>query len=58
VTDFQRGVELFDRGEAWAAHEVWEDLWRRAPAGSAERALLAGLIQAAAARGQAARGRT
>lgn len=50
-----RGVELFDGGQPWEAHEVWEDLWRVAPPGERER--LAGLIQAAAAVVQAQRGR-
>jgi len=42
---FHRGVELFNRGEFFDAHEVWEDLWR--DCGSAERRFFQALIQAA-----------
>lgn len=52
---FARGVALFEAGRAWDAHEVWEDLWRVAT--GADRELLQGLIQAAAAVVQAQRGR-
>jgi predicted metal-dependent hydrolase len=44
---FLAGVELFNRGEFFAAHEVWEDLWRDCPA--AERRFYQALIQAAVA---------
>jgi len=54
---YRRGAELWARGLAWQAHEAWEDVWRDTPAGSRERALLAGLIQACAAAVQAQRGR-
>jgi len=49
-----RGVALFNNGEYFACHEVWEDLWK----GSAgeERAALQGLIQAAVAILHAERG--
>lgn len=44
---FRRGVELFNRGEFWHAHEAWEAEWL---ATSGDRAqLLQGLIQLAAA---------
>ena len=42
---FQRGLELFNRGEFFDAHEVLEDVWRAAPA--AEKRFLQGLIQVA-----------
>ncbi len=43
---FQRGIEEFNRGEYFEAHETWEELWRetRGP----ERRFYQGLIQAAA----------
>ncbi len=42
---YQRGLELFNRGEFFDAHEVLEDVWRAAPA--AEKKFLQGLIQVA-----------
>jgi uncharacterized protein len=42
---FQRGLELFNKGEFFDAHEVLEDVWRAAPAG--EKKFLQGLIQVA-----------
>ena len=42
---FHRGLELFNRGEFFDAHEVLEDVWRAAPAG--EKKFLQGLIQVA-----------
>jgi uncharacterized protein len=44
---FAHGVELFNRGEFYDAHEVWEDVWRAAPA--TEKRFLQGLIQVAVA---------
>ncbi len=38
------GLDLFNHGYYWEAHEVWEGLWRTAPRGGPERALLQGLI--------------
>jgi predicted metal-dependent hydrolase len=46
-SQFLLGVELFNRGEFFEAHEVWEDLWRDGP--PAERRFFQGLIQAAVA---------
>lgn len=43
------GMDLFNQGYYWEAHEAWEDLWRAAPRGSAEHSLLQGLILLAAA---------
>ena len=42
---YRRGLELFNRGEFFDAHEVLEDVWRAAPA--AEKKFLQGLIQVA-----------
>jgi predicted metal-dependent hydrolase len=44
---YQRGLQLFNQGEYFDAHEVLEDVWRAAPA--AEKKFLQGLIQAAVA---------
>jgi uncharacterized protein len=44
---FDRGLELFNRGEYFACHEVWEDLWRRST--GSDKLFYQGLIQAAAA---------
>ena len=46
---FRFGVDLYNHGFPWEAHEAWEALWHAAPHGSASRLLLQGLIQAAAA---------
>src|SRR6201987_3609031 len=42
---FHRGLELFNLTHFYDAHEVWEDVWRAAPA--AEKKFLQGLIQIA-----------
>jgi uncharacterized protein len=44
---FARGVELFNEGEYFDAHEIWEELWMDCP--SAERRFVQALIQAAVA---------
>jgi len=46
-TRLKAGVELFNRGEYFEAHEVWEELWRDCPA--ADRRFVQALIQAAVA---------
>lgn len=43
-----RGAALFDAGDYFEAHEVWEDAWRAVADPEAHR-LLQGLIQCAAA---------
>lgn len=43
------GVDLFNHGYPWEAHEAWEGTWQIAEPGSLPRALLQGLIQCAAA---------
>jgi len=47
--DFRYGVDLFNHGFPWEAHEAWEPLWFAAPHEQSQRALLQGLIHAAAA---------
>ena len=47
--DFLHGVDLFNHGFPWEAHEIWEPLWFEAPRDAPARALLQGLIHAAAA---------
>jgi predicted metal-dependent hydrolase len=42
---FRHGLELFNRGEFFDAHEVLEDVWRAAP--PPEKKFLQGLIQVA-----------
>jgi predicted metal-dependent hydrolase len=44
----KRGLQLFNRAEFFDAHEVLEDVWREAPAGTARRHLQ-GLVQLAVA---------
>jgi predicted metal-dependent hydrolase len=51
---FGRGLALFNRGEFFACHEVWEELWLRSA--GAEKDFYQGLIQAAAAILHAERG--
>lgn len=42
------GVDLFNAGYFWEAHEIWEPLWRAAPEGGVERVAMKALIQIAA----------
>jgi hypothetical protein len=44
---FLAGIDLFNRGDYFEAHEVWEELWLDCP--SAERRFYQALIQAAVA---------
>ena len=46
-TQYERGIDLFNRGEYFDAHEVWEELWVDCPA--TERRFIQALIQAAVA---------
>jgi predicted metal-dependent hydrolase len=46
-TNYEQGIELFNRGDFFEAHEVWEELWLACPA--AERRFFQALIQAAVA---------
>jgi predicted metal-dependent hydrolase len=45
--EFRRGIALFNSGKFFESHEVWEELWLRAP--EPEKTFLQGLIQLAAA---------
>ena len=45
--EFNRGIELFNSGKFWHAHEAWEQVWRRHHEGG--RLFIQGLIQMAAA---------
>ncbi|PRQ06548.1 DUF309 domain-containing protein [Enhygromyxa salina] len=47
--EYRWGIDLYNCGYYWEAHESWESLWRQAPRGTATHALLQGLIQCAAA---------
>ena len=47
TSTFQRGLTLFNAGEYFDAHEVWEDVWRAAPV--EEKRFFQGLIQVAVA---------
>jgi uncharacterized protein len=51
---FERGLALFNRGDFFACHEVWEELWLRSV--GAEKLFYQGLIQAAVALRHAERG--
>src|SRR5579883_1864625 len=46
---FRRGVELFDAGFYWEAHEAWEGLWHAVGRRGATADVLRGLIKLAAA---------
>ena len=52
--DYERGLELIERGEYFAAHEELETAWRAAE--PAERDFLQGLVHVAVAWYQAGRG--
>ena len=46
-SQFQRGIELFNAGKFFEAHEAWEEIWLAA--NEPEKTFLQGLIQVAAA---------
>ena len=46
---YLEGVELFNRGAYWDAHEAWERVWIGLPKGSDDRRFYQGLILLAAA---------
>jgi uncharacterized protein len=48
-TDFNRGLDLFNRAHFFDAHEVLEDVWREAPLHSVSRRHLQGMVQLAVA---------
>jgi uncharacterized protein len=47
--EFDRGIDLFNRGHFFAAHEVLEDLWRGISSGQLVRLHMQGLVQLAVA---------
>ncbi|QDU69361.1 DUF309 domain-containing protein [Engelhardtia mirabilis] len=50
---YLRGIDLYNHGFPWEAHEVWESIWhtaRRDPELARQASLLRGLIQLAAVR--------
>ena len=47
--EFVWGLDLFNHGFYWEAHEAWEPMWRAAGQGDPRRLLLKGLIFLAAA---------
>jgi predicted metal-dependent hydrolase len=49
VREIDEGVELFNSGRYFEAHEEWEKPWLKAPEGSAEKLFIQGLIMLAAA---------
>jgi len=53
--DYLFGIDLFNEGYYWQAHEAWEGLWHQAS--GAQRSFLQALILTAAARLQAEIGR-
>ncbi|MER9876785.1 DUF309 domain-containing protein [Mesorhizobium sp. M0195] len=46
---FRWGIDLFNHGYYWEAHEAWEPLWHAAKQGTQHRLLFKGLILLAAA---------
>jgi uncharacterized protein len=44
---FRRGIEQFNSGRFFEAHETWEEVWLRSP--EPEKTFLQGIIQVAAA---------
>ncbi len=47
--DYLWGVDLYNHGYLWEAHEAWEGLWHAAKHDELQASLLQGLIQCAAA---------
>ena len=47
--DYLWGVDLYNQGYYWEAHEAWEDLWRQVETDTRPRRFLQGLIQCTAA---------
>ena len=45
---FVWGVDLFNFGYYWEAHEAWEAVWQREAAGTVAKSFLKGLIKLAA----------
>ena len=49
MRSFDRGINLFNNGQFFAAHEVLEDLWRGVSAGQPLRLQMQGMVQLAVA---------
>jgi hypothetical protein len=49
IEDYLYGVDLYNLGYWWEAHEAWEGLWKQAEPDSAQHHFLQGLIQISAA---------
>lgn len=47
--EYLHGVDLYNHGYLWEAHEAWEGLWHAARADAVQAEFLQGLIQCAAA---------
>lgn len=47
ILAFRFGIDLFNTGFFWEAHEVWEPVWMALPPNSAERTACRSLIQGA-----------
>lgn len=43
--EFLFGIDLFNHGFYWEAHEAWEGVWRRCARGTVQHVFLQGLIQ-------------
>ena len=54
--EYLYGIDLYNHGYFWEAHEAWEYCWRGTTKGSKQHCFLQGLIQAAAACLQRLRG--
>ncbi len=48
MPDYLLGVDLYNHGFWWEAHEAWEGLWKAIPRSDISRRFLQGLIQAGA----------
>ena len=48
LPNYRWGIDLYNAGYYWEAHEAWEQLWRQAVAESPAHQLLQGLIQSTA----------
>lgn len=46
---YRLGIDLYNHGYYWEAHETWEELWRQAAQGTVAHCFLQGLIQCASA---------
>lgn len=49
MREIVEGIELFNSGRYFEAHEEWEKPWLKAPKGSAEKLFIQGLIMLAGA---------